>query len=111
MKNYELVQLGDLAAVPCPCGFSRRAFTDSGVASAHLVDIAAGAHTHYHTRLTEVYVILEGEGFLELDGEKVPVRPLTAVMIRPGCRHRAIGRLKIVNVPIPAFNEADEWFD
>lgn len=111
MKNYELVQLGDLAAVPCPCGFSRRAFTDSGVASAHLVDIAAGAHTHYHTRLTEVYVILEGEGFLELDGEKVPVRPLTAVMIRPGCRHRALGAMRILNVVTPPFDPADERHD
>ena len=27
------------------------------------------------------------------------------------CRHRAIGKLKIVNIPIPAFDEADEWFD
>jgi len=26
-------------------------------------------------------------------------------------RHRAVGRLKIINVPVPAFDEADEWFD
>ncbi len=27
------------------------------------------------------------------------------------CRHRAIGKMKIVNIPIPAFDPHDEWFD
>jgi hypothetical protein len=25
--------------------------------------------------------------------------------------HRAIGKMKIVNIPIPAFAPHDEWFD
>ena len=37
--------------------------------------------------------------------------PMTAIYIRPGCRHRAIGKLKIINIPVPAFDESDEWFD
>ena len=56
-------------------------------------------------------MILEGEGYLELDGERVPVRPLTAVFIRPGCRHRAVGKLRILNIPVPAFDPADEFED
>jgi hypothetical protein len=32
-------------------------------------------------------------------------------MIKPGCRHRAIGKLKILNIPIPAFDPDDEFFD
>jgi len=32
-------------------------------------------------------------------------------MIHPGCRHRAIGHLKLINVPIPAFDPDDEYFD
>ena len=47
----------------------------------------------------------------ELDGERFPVKPLTSIFIKPGCRHRAIGRMKILNVPIPAFDPHDEWFD
>ncbi|MDB5294927.1 MAG: Cupin domain protein, partial [Phycisphaerales bacterium] len=43
--------------------------------------------------------------------ERFPVKPLTAIFIKPGCRHRAIGNLKIINVPIPAFDPADEFFD
>ena len=61
--------------------------------------------------MTEIYVILEGEGHLELDGAQVPVKPFTSVMIKPGCRHRAIGKLRILNIPIPAFDPTDEWFD
>jgi mannose-6-phosphate isomerase-like protein (cupin superfamily) len=55
--------------------------------------------------------VLEGEGQMELDGKLFPLKPMTSVFIKPGCRHRAIGKLKIVNIPIPAFDEADEWFD
>ena len=61
--------------------------------------------------MTEIYLVLEGEGQMELDGELFPVKPMTAIYIQPGCRHRAIGRLKIINIPVPAFDERDEWFD
>ncbi len=61
--------------------------------------------------MTEIYYVLEGEGRFELDGDLVPVRPGSAVLIQPGCRHRAVGRLKIINVPIPTFDPGDEWFD
>jgi mannose-6-phosphate isomerase-like protein (cupin superfamily) len=61
--------------------------------------------------MTETYVVLEGEGQIELDGERFDVKPMTAIMIRPGCRHRAIGNLKILNIPVPAFDPDDEWFD
>lgn len=113
MARFSIVQLDETPGVPCPCGTARRAFASPGenVASVHLVDIKADARAHYHQRMTEIYVILEGEGHLELDGVLHPVRPLTAVYIRPGCRHRAVGSMRILNVPIPAFDPADEWFD
>ena len=102
-----------MPAVECPCGETRRAFVDDSdrVASLHLVEISANARTHYHKRLTEIYYILEGTGEMELDGERHAVSPGDAVLIKPGCRHRAIGKLKVLNVPIPAFDPADEWFD
>ncbi len=111
--RYHLSQLDSLAAIPCPCGQARRAFGDvaEAPASVRLVEIKADSQVHYHRRMTEIYVVLEGEGEIELDGERFPLRPLTAVMIKPGCRHRAIGRLKLLNIPIPPFDPADEWFD
>lgn len=112
-KNYTIAHLDDIAPTKCPCGFSKRAFAtpDNTVATLHLVDIQEDAQTHYHKKLTEIYLILEGEGFMELDGELHPVKPMSTVLIKPGCRHRAVGKLKIINVPIPAFDPADEWFD
>lgn len=111
--RYLLTQLDTVPAVPCPCGFSRRGFAVPGnaLATMHLVDITADARTHYHRGMTELYLVLEGEGFLELDGERIPARPMLAALIRPGCRHRLVGRFRIVNVAIPAFDPADEWFD
>ena len=41
---------------------------------------------------------------VELDGEAVPVRAGTTVMIRPGVRHRAVGRMRILNVVVPPFD-------
>ena len=77
----------------------------------HVVDILEDSRTHYHKKMTEIYLVLEGEGQMELDGELIPLKPMTSILIKPGCRHRAIGNLKIVNVAIPAFDEQDEWFD
>lgn len=111
MPNYMISQLDEIGAVDCPCGSARRAFTDSGVASLHMVDISEESRVHYHKRMTEIYLILEGNGHIELDGEIFPVRPMTAVLIKPGCRHRAVGDLRVVNIPIPPFDPTDEWFD
>ena len=106
-------QFDDLDAVKCPCGVSRRAFVNpaNSVATMHIVDIEQDAKVHYHKKLTEVYLILEGAGYMELDGEMVPVKPFSAIFIKPGCRHRAVGNMRIVNVSIPAFDPQDEWFD
>ncbi len=112
-KNYMIADLNAIEAVRCPCGFARRAFAtpENRTATMHVVDIELDARTHYHKTMTEIYLVLEGEGEMELDGERVPVRPMTAVFIKPLCRHRAVGRMRIINIPIPAFDPADEWFD
>ena len=113
MKRFKICHLADVEPVECPCGTARRAFVekDNTVASIHVVDIKKDAVTHYHKKMTEIYLILEGEGHLELDGELYPVKPFSTVLIKPGCRHRAVGEMKIVNVPIPTFDSEDEWFD
>jgi mannose-6-phosphate isomerase-like protein (cupin superfamily) len=113
MRRYRIEQLDEIRPLPCPCGQARRAFAqpDNSVATVHQVQIETDARVHYHKRMTEIYVVLEGTGAIELDGELIPVRPMTTIMIQPGCRHRAIGGLKILNIAIPAFDETDEWFD
>jgi len=113
MPNYMIADLTTIPEVNCPRGFAKRAFAtpDNQMATLHLVDIQEDARTHYHKRMTGMYLVLEGEGQMELDGKLFPLKPMTTIFIKPGCRHRAIGKLKIVNIPISAFDEADEWFD
>ena len=112
-KLYSVVHMNELEPVACPCGSTRRAFTDDPdqIASIHQVDIKVDSQVHYHKKLTEIYYILDGEGHMELDGEKISVCQGSAILIKPGCRHRAVGKMKIINVPVPAFDPADEWFD
>ncbi len=111
MANYMIAQLDEIEPVDCPCGAARRAFAapDNPTATMHLVDISADSKAHYHKKMTEIYLVLAGRGRIELDGETFPLTPMTAVFIKPGCRHRAVGNLQIVNVAIPAFDPADEW--
>lgn len=113
MPRYMISQLDETEAVRCPCGWARRSFDEEGndTATVHLVDIEEDSRVHYHKKMTEIYVILEGTGEMELDGEVIPVQPMTSIFIKPGCRHRAKGKLKILNIPIPAFDPNDEWFD
>ncbi len=114
-KRWMFANLTDIPAQRCPCGWTRRAFAgpDNDVATIHYVDIQDDAKTHYHKKLTEIYLILETEGdcFMELDGEQIPVKPMSTIFIKPGCRHRAVGKMKIVNIPVPAFDPEDEHFD
>lgn len=81
--------------------------------SLHITTIATTARVHYHKRLTETYLVLEcGEGsYLELDGKRLPLEPEMAVVIPPGTRHRAVGRIKVAIVVTPKFDPDDEWFD
>ena len=48
---------------------------------------------------------------MQLDGERVPLAVGRCVLIPPGVRHRAIGRMKVLVVVFPKFDPADEWFD
>jgi len=92
---------------------SRRAFTvpENQTATIHMVDISEDSCAHYHKKLTEIYLVLDGDGFMELDGERFEVRTGSTIFIPPGVRHRAIGKMRIVNIPVPAFDPEDEWFD
>jgi mannose-6-phosphate isomerase-like protein (cupin superfamily) len=79
----------------------------------HVTEVAAEAKLHYHRRLTETYYFLECQpgSQMQLNDEVLDVHPGLCVLIRPGVRHRAIGRMKVLIVVIPKFDPTDEWFD
>jgi quercetin dioxygenase-like cupin family protein len=110
-----IVDYTEIPGVPCPCGTARRGFADvpEVPVTIHVTEISAEAKIHYHKRLTETYYFLEcGAGAaMELDGETAPVKPGMAILVPPGVRHRAVGRMKVLIVVFPKFDPADEWLD
>lgn len=115
MKNYEVVDFAHLPGVACPCGTARRALAEVAdfPGTIHVTEIGEDAQVHFHKRLTETYYFLECEPNAQmfLDGEYLPVQSGMLVMIRPGVRHRAVGRMKVLIICLPKFDPADEWFD
>ncbi len=114
-RRWQAVDFDQIPGVPCPCGSAKRAFAEVSdyPATIHVTDISVEAKRHYHLKQTETYFILscEPDAQMELDDEFIPLKPGMAILIPPGVRHRAIGRMKIVNIVIPKFDPADEFLD
>ena len=110
-----VVDLNRLPPVACPCGTARRAFADREEfpGTVHLTEISRDAVSHYHRDHTEVYVVVSCQpgAAIELDGERHPVQPKTAVLIPPGVRHRACGEMTVLIICTPNFDPEDEHFD
>jgi mannose-6-phosphate isomerase-like protein (cupin superfamily) len=114
-RRWKVADFAEIASVVCPCGQAKRAF--HGVTefpgTIHVTEIHENARKHYHNTLTETYVFLECEpdAQMELDDEIIPVYPLMSIVIPPGVRHRALGRMKVLIIVLPEFDPADEHFD
>jgi len=114
-RGYEIADFSEIAGVACPCGTARRAFAEVAdfPGTVHVTDIAVDAKLHYHRELTETYFILEcgPDARMQLNEDTIPVRAGMCIMIRPGTRHRAIGRMRVLIIVLPKFDPEDEWFD
>ncbi len=112
---YHVADFSTIPGVDCPCGTARRAFADIEAfpGTVHVTEISADAKLHYHKRLTETYYFLEcqPDARMQLDDELIPVKPGMCIMIPPGIRHRAVGRMKVLILVLPKFDPADEWLD
>jgi mannose-6-phosphate isomerase-like protein (cupin superfamily) len=112
-RRYQAVHFDEIPEVECPCGTSRRAFAEAPDApgTVHRTEITEDAKPHYHRRTTETYYILDcgPDAQIELDGDRVPLRPGACVLIPPGVVHRAVGRMTILNIVFPKFDPSDEF--
>lgn len=63
------------------------------------------ARRHSHRRTTEYYFVVDGDGFIELDDDRVAIGKGDLVVIPPGTRHDAIpgagGELQVLIVAVP----------
>lgn len=113
--RWKIVDFDSIPGVPCPCGSAKRAFADVDdyPATIHVTEISEDAQAHYHKKLTETYYILDcgHDAKMQLDEDEIPLRPGMCILIPPGVRHRAIGKMKIINIVIPKFDPADEFLD
>lgn len=112
---YAIADFAQIQGVPCPCGTARRAFagTPQFPGTLHVTDIAEDAKLHYHKTLTETYYVLEcdSDAKMQLDDDVIELAVGKAIVIPPGVRHKAIGKMKVLIVVLPEFDPADEWFD
>ncbi|MGC9327075.1 MAG: cupin domain-containing protein [Candidatus Hinthialibacter sp.] len=109
-SGYIVKHRDEVQPVACPCGSSTRIITsqDTPTAGFHITHIQ-DSKKHFHKKTTEIYYILEGNGFLEIGGDTIELKPGTTILIHPNTPHRGYGDFKTIVVPIPAFDPEDEF--
>ena len=75
----------DVGLLTETCGGSRRIITAQGgtKSSLHVVSIV-DSKLHYHEKTEEIYYVIAGWGYMNIDGEDYEVRPGTTIHIPPG---------------------------
>ena len=113
--SWTVVDFDQVPAIPCSCGQAQRALGELAdfPGSLHRVTIDGSARTHYHRHHTETYYVLacEPDARLELDEQWISLKPGLCIVIPPLVRHRAVGRMTILNLVVPPFDPEDEWYD
>jgi mannose-6-phosphate isomerase-like protein (cupin superfamily) len=91
---------------------------DGGTANQSLAEaeLAPGQATkrHYHARAEEIYVVLEGEGEMEVEGEHGPIVPGDTVLIPAGARHELTAGprgVRFLCCCAPPYDDGDTFFD
>lgn len=109
-KHYIVKKIGDISEEKSICGFRKRLITEKDFKEASFTFLSVYEATkHYHKKSTEFYYVLKGKGILELDKEEIKLEPGTLVMINPGTKHRAIGKVEALIIGIPPFNPTDTY--
>ena len=73
---------------------------DGAAAEVHHLEIT-DAKLHYHQRTDEIYYVIDGQGWMRLDGEEIELSPGVVVYVPRGVKHKAWGQLKVLVTCIP----------
>lgn len=121
VPRVEIRSLGQAQPFTTKDGSTIRSLLDLGTApvvnqSLAEATLPAGGATerHYHRESEEFYYLLEGEGEMELDGERAAVRAGDAILIPPGAWHRiratGPGPLRFLCCCAPPYRHEDTYF-
>lgn len=101
--------LDDVEPIRSACGSSRRVFTrdDGVVMGLHVVHITE-AECHYHTRTTEIYHILEGDGTLRVGSDEYDLEPGLTIYVPAGLEHGGEGDFRSIVICAPPFDPEDQ---
>ncbi len=105
----------DAAPFTTKDGSTIREYFHTGAQSLAEASLAAAQSTlrHYHARSEEIYLILEGGGELEVDGERREVGPGDAILIPPGSWHRleaGAAGARLLCCCVPPYSDDDTYF-
>jgi mannose-6-phosphate isomerase-like protein (cupin superfamily) len=77
------------------------------------LDPRQATQRHYHARSEEIYLIVEGGGELEVDGETRAVGAGDAILIPPGTWHELTageGGVRLLCSCVPPYSDDDTYF-
>ena len=79
-------------------------------------ELAPGQRTqrHYHARSEEIYVLLEGDGEMEVEGDRAEVGAGDSILIPAGARHQitaGAAGARFLCCCAPAYSDEDTFFD
>jgi quercetin dioxygenase-like cupin family protein len=96
-------------------GSTIREYLHTDVQSLAEASLGPGQQTqrHYHAQSEEIYLIVEGDGELEVDGEARSVAAGDAILIPPGSWHEltaGVAGVRFLCSCVPAYSDDDTYF-
>jgi mannose-6-phosphate isomerase-like protein (cupin superfamily) len=93
MSDFKVVKIDDIEAIAFGTFRRARAALDVTAFGLQVLDLppnldAYPEHDHAQDGQEEVYLVLRGSGEIEIEGERFPLDPETAVSIKSGVRRK-----------------------
>jgi quercetin dioxygenase-like cupin family protein len=111
----QLVHYAGLEPFTTKDGSTIREYLHTAVQSLAEATLEPGQSTerHYHRRAEEIYLIVDGAGRLEVDGDEREVTAGDAILIPPGAWHRLLAGaagVRLLCSCVPAYSHDDTYF-